>query len=573
MLFSFRNACQTLALAGAFAFTTCIMSTNALAQLDPADRQFLIDLYEATDGENWRINQSWLGPEGTECTWHGVQCLGQGDRFLLILPNNFMMGNLPDSIIGADGLVALTIPDNAITGSLIIESGELPNLIALVLDNNQLTAFEIESGAAPLLQDVRFANNLLEGVFPPGLEGLSDLEDIDLSFNSFSGELPTWLGDFQLKRLRLAGNNFSGSIMPALEAMRTDLEPDDLGGLDSIQALPALLDLRGNAFGGQLDAEILNYTHNIPEWIDLCWNLLEIADPAVQTWLEEEHRGSSVEYCLGHTISDPPLMASGSWFNPERAGEGFSIMLLDDGQTLVHWFTYAQAIEPSPRQSWLIGNDILNNFGFEELFVYGPEGGQFGQGLPNPQSFPYDVLGSLTLAWTDEQRFESDQEVTDGATLQTTRQQIGLTQLTRLAGTTCDTQTEFQGLSGAWFNPERAGEGFVVEVLPDDRVVVYWFSYAPDGSGLQAWLTGDSRFEGGSLQEGFETSVPLYETAGTYFGEDFNAEDVELIPWGSLDLRFETEDSGEVSWNGPEGFGSGGYPITRLARPMLAECD
>ena len=68
-------------------------------------------------------------------------------------------------------------------------------------------------------------------------------------------------------------------------------------------------------------------------------------------------------------------------------------------------------------------------------------------------------------------------------------------QLTRLAGTTCDNQLEHQWISGVWFNPESTGEGFVVEVIEDGRGVVYWFTYAADGSGEQVWLTGDARFD------------------------------------------------------------------------------
>lgn len=545
-------------------------STYASAQLDENSRNFLIDLYQATDGDNWQANGGWLGPEGTECNWARVQCLGSSGDFLLDLKGNRMSGELPDSILDADGLVAFIASDNSISGTLHIDADDLPNLAALYLSKNSISSFEIHPDAAPNLGALRITGSSLTGPFPPGLRGRDALEDLDLSFNNLSGDLPSWLGELQLERLRLAGNNFSGSIIPALDAMITDLDTDGLGSVD---ALPALLDLRGNGFEGELGTEILSFTHTVPEWIDLCWNFLEVADPDVQAWLVQEHREANFDQCLGHTISDPPLTASGSWFDPDRAGEGFSIMLLDDGQTLVHWFTYAQNIDSPPRQSWLIGNDTLDNFSFEALFMFGPEGGQFGEGLPDAQSFPYDVIGELTFAWTDEQRFESEQEVTDAATLESAKQFIGLRQLTQLAGTTCENQTEYQEFSGAWYNPDRAGEGFIVEVLPDDRVVVYWFTYAPDGSGEHAWLTGDGRFDSAPEQDEFGVEVSLFQTAGTFFGEDFVAEDIQLTPWGTIDLQFVDEDNGHVNWSGPEGFGSGSYELARLAQPLLAECD
>jgi hypothetical protein len=39
-----------------------------------AERQALLALYEATHGDQWRHRVGWLGPAGTECSWHGVRC-------------------------------------------------------------------------------------------------------------------------------------------------------------------------------------------------------------------------------------------------------------------------------------------------------------------------------------------------------------------------------------------------------------------------------------------------------------------------------------------------------------------
>ena len=35
--------------------------------------------------------------------------------------------------------------------------------------------------------------------------------------------------------------------------------------------------------------------------------------------------------------------------------------------------------------------------------------------------------------------------------------------------------------SGSWFDPARAGEGFVVQILDDGRALVTWFTYPPEG--------------------------------------------------------------------------------------------
>ena len=39
--------------------------------------------------------------------------------------------------------------------------------------------------------------------------------------------------------------------------------------------------------------------------------------------------------------------------------------------------------------------------------------------------------------------------------------------------------------SGSWFDPTHDGEGYVVEVLDDNRATVYWFTY--DSEGNERW--------------------------------------------------------------------------------------
>ena len=44
------------------------------------------------------------------------------------------------------------------------------------------------------------------------------------------------------------------------------------------------------------------------------------------------------------------------------------------------------------------------------------------------------------------------------------------------------------GHSAMWYMPERNGEGWTLEILPDDHAVVYWFTY--DNAGNARWLVG-----------------------------------------------------------------------------------
>lgn len=85
--------------------------------------------------------------------------------------------------------------------------------------------------------------------------------------------------------------------------------------------------------------------------------------------------------------------------------------------------------------------------------------------------------------------------------------------------------------SGAWYDPDHEGEGFLVQVLGDDRAVVYWFTYADDGR--QRWLLGIGSILGSRIE------VPeLFDADGGRFGDDFDPGDVRLAIRGSLEIAF-----------------------------------
>ena len=52
-------------------------------------------------------------------------------------------------------------------------------------------------------------------------------------------------------------------------------------------------------------------------------------------------------------------------------------------------------------------------------------------------------------------------------------------------------------ISGAWFDPGHDGEGWLLEILADDRAVVSWFSY--DSEGNQAWFLNAGNVEGNKI--------------------------------------------------------------------------
>jgi hypothetical protein len=86
--------------------------------------------------------------------------------------------------------------------------------------------------------------------------------------------------------------------------------------------------------------------------------------------------------------------------------------------------------------------------------------------------------------------------------------------------------------SGAWFNPGHDGEGFIVEVLEDQRALVYWFTY--DDRGNQRWMLGTGTVEANRIE-----IAELMDASGGRFGSDFDPADVELKTVGSLNISFQ----------------------------------
>jgi len=86
--------------------------------------------------------------------------------------------------------------------------------------------------------------------------------------------------------------------------------------------------------------------------------------------------------------------------------------------------------------------------------------------------------------------------------------------------------------SGAWFDPGHEGEGFIVEVLENDRAVVYWFTYRDDGR--QRWMIGVGEVSGNRI-----VVEEMMESSGGRFGKDFDPAEVRLQTAGSLNISFQ----------------------------------
>jgi arylsulfatase B len=118
-------------------------------------------------------------------------------------------------------------------------------------------------------------------------------------------------------------------------------------------------------------------------------------------------------------------------------------------------------------------------------------------------------------------------------------------------------------MSGSWFDPDNNGEGFVVQILEENQVLVYWFTY--DAAGQQRWFTGL-----GEVIDNKAKFDNLMVAEGPVFGEQFEPEDVELSVAGNLSIEWSDCSSATADYV-VDGV-SGSQSLIRLTAIVGLEC-
>ena len=118
--------------------TAAATAPPAVSGSAETDREALVALYNATNGENWRNSDNWLSdaPLGE---WEGVTTDGDGRVIALILSTNNLCGEIPAELGSLSHLESLSLGENALSGEMPAELGSLSNLQLLVLHRNALS--------------------------------------------------------------------------------------------------------------------------------------------------------------------------------------------------------------------------------------------------------------------------------------------------------------------------------------------------------------------------------------------------------------------------------------------------
>lgn len=278
---------------------------------------------------------------------------------------------------------------------------------------------------------------------------------------------------------------------------------------------------------------------------------------------------TTIEFALRAGALDNPFVVeagtSSAWFDPSRNGEGFMLEILEGQRAVMYWFTY----DDQGGQDWYIaeGEIRANRILFPELLRV--SGGKFGPSF-DPSTVESAVVGSASFIWSSCDS-GAMHWVIDGAGGALRQGRMNLTRLSRVMGLECGQPLqgpllEAGRLSGSWFDPSHNGEGYVLEVLADQRALVYWFSF--DAESRRRWFFGTGEIDGGTL-----VFDEMFTTAGARFGAAFDPGAVELKPWGKLELELGCED-GTARFEPVEaGFPAGQLQLERLTRLAGLTCD
>ncbi|KAF3494264.1 hypothetical protein DY000_02057351 [Brassica cretica] len=207
------------------------------------------------------VLKTWVGED--VCSYKGIFCSGSSvtaidlnkanlkgtivkdlsllsDLTILHLNSNRFSGQLPDSLRALSSLQELDLSNNRfsslfnkqldaillnnngftgdIPGNLGSSSASLVNLANNKLSGEIPTSFGI-SGSK--LKEVLFLNNQLTGCIPESVGLFSDIEVLDVSFNSLMGHVPDTISCLsEIEVLNLGHNKFSGDLPDLVCSLR-----------------------------------------------------------------------------------------------------------------------------------------------------------------------------------------------------------------------------------------------------------------------------------------------------------------------------------------------------------------
>lgn len=204
-----------------------------------ADSMVLIELYNATNGWNWKSPWDIDSPVAS---WKGIKVVPRNGDLRVVevnLENQEFVGVLPESIKNLTELTSFISYSNKIGTTLPLFFTQMPKLTNLTLGGSGFTGdIPEEYYAMTQLENLQLEMNKLTGGLSPKISQLKKLKNLSFGNCGLTGPIPATIGDMtELRDINLFGNNFEGDIpteignIRTMELVRFDNNPKLTGGI------------------------------------------------------------------------------------------------------------------------------------------------------------------------------------------------------------------------------------------------------------------------------------------------------------------------------------------------------
>jgi len=289
-----------------------------------------------------------------------------------------------------------------------------------------------------------------------------------------------------------------------------------------------------------------------------------------------------------------------AWYNPNTAGQGFFITVLPQANVVfLSWFTYdtdqandiGEAHLGEPDHRWLTAQGPIEGDS-AELTVYITSGGRFDssdavQNRPDGTILlSFDGCNSGTVSYNipsieRQGSIPIERVVPDNAAACEEQSPSDLpesyTQASRnkRPSTMASDVPIGPSLNDAWYNPDTAGQGYFITVLPETGIVfLAWFTFDTDqadnvgsadfGEANHRWVTAQGPINGNGAD------LTVYKTSGGQFDASTEVQNTES---GTIRLEFASCNSATVTYNFPAIERQGTVPIQRVVPDNVGLCE
>ncbi|XP_058216921.1 receptor-like protein 34 [Rhododendron vialii] len=267
----------------------------------------------------------------------------------LVLHYTSFSGNLPESIGNLMELQTIDIFGCHFSGPIPNSLANLSQLVSLSFGSNNFAGPIPSFQRSKDLTDINLYQNALTGPVPSiYFEGLANLENIDLGYNSFNGSIPSSLFSLpSLQRIELSNNQFShevsgflpnGSLSPLVTL---DLSSNKIQGpipsyFFDFQSLQQLY-LSFNNFNGTIQLESIHRLQNLTH-LDFSYNSLSVNASISNSSLSTFPQLQTLQLASCKMQKFPPLMNQSQLFHLDLSDNQISGVIPNWIWNLAHGF-------------------------------------------------------------------------------------------------------------------------------------------------------------------------------------------------------------------------------------------